>query len=47
MVNIKAARRQLMPLQVERIIEPLFNTLLSPCDVLCLLLKVYSASVSM
>jgi hypothetical protein len=30
LVNIKAARRKLMPLQIERMVEPLFNILLSP-----------------
>ena len=47
LVNIKAARRKLMPLQIERTIEPLFSTLLSPCDVLCPLVKVYSTSIYM
>ena len=36
-----------MPLQIERTIEPLFNILLSPCDVLCPLFKVYSTSITM
>jgi len=36
-----------MPLQIERTIEPLFNILLSPCDVLCPLFKVYSTSIYM
>ena len=36
-----------MPLQIDRTIEPLFNILLSPCDVLCPLLKVYSTSIYM
>src|SRR4030065_1146203 len=45
LVNIKAAKRKLMPLHIERTIEPLFNILLSPCDVLCPLLKVYSTSI--
>src|SRR3989304_7761831 len=40
LVSIKAARRKLMPLQIERMVEPLFNILLSPCDVLCPLFKV-------
>ena len=35
MINIKEARKMLIPLHIERIIEPLFNILLSPCDVLC------------
>src|SRR5512137_2415997 len=35
LVNIKAARRKLMPLHIERTIEPLFGIPLSPCDVLC------------
>src|SRR4030065_564576 len=47
LVNIKAARRKLMPLQIERTIEPLLNILLSPCDVLCPLFKVYSTSITM
>src|SRR5512136_2708924 len=33
LVKIKAARRKLIPLHIERTIEPLFNILLSPCDV--------------
>ena len=36
-----------MPLHIERTIEPLFNILLSPCDVLCPLFKVYSTSIYM
>ena len=36
-----------MPLQIERTIEPLFNILLSPCDVLCPLFKVYYTSITM
>src|SRR5579859_1769633 len=47
LVNIKAARRKLMPLQIERTIEPPFSILLSPGDVLCPLFKVYSTSVYM
>ncbi len=47
MVNIKEARKMLMPLHIERIIEPVFNILLSPCDVLCPLFKVYSTSINM
>jgi hypothetical protein len=47
LVNIKAAKRKLMPLHIERTIEPLFNILLSPCDVLCPLFKVYSTSIYM
>ena len=39
MVNIKEARKMLIPLHIERTIEPLFNILLSPCDVLCPLFK--------
>jgi hypothetical protein len=35
LVNIAAARRKLIPLQIERTIEPLFNIFLPPCDVLC------------
>jgi hypothetical protein len=33
LVNIKAASRKLMPLHIERTIEPLFSILLSPYDV--------------
>jgi hypothetical protein len=47
LVNIKAAKRKLIPLHIERTIEPLFNILLSPCDVLCPLFKVYSTSIYM
>jgi hypothetical protein len=46
-VRIKAARRKLMPLQIERTIEPLFNISLYPCDRLYPSYKVYSTSISM
>jgi hypothetical protein len=47
MVSIKEEIRKLRPLHIERTIEPLFNILLSPCDVLCPLFKVYSTSIYM
>jgi hypothetical protein len=47
LVNINAARRKLIPLHIERTVEPLFNILLSPSDVLCPLLKVHSTSIYM
>jgi hypothetical protein len=45
LVNIKKARRKLMPLHIERTIEPLFNITPSPYDVLCPLFKVYSTNI--
>src|SRR4030067_119925 len=45
LVNIKAARRKLMPLQIERTIGHLFSTLLSPYDVLFLLFNFCSTSI--
>jgi hypothetical protein len=45
MINIKEARKMLIPLHIERNIEPLFNILPSPYDVLCQLFKVYSMSI--
>jgi len=47
LVNIAAARRKLIPLQIERTIEPLFNIFLSPCDVWCPLFKVCFTSITM
>jgi hypothetical protein len=48
MVNITEARKMLIPLHIERTIEPLFNILLTPCDVCwCPLFKVYSTSIYM
>src|SRR4030042_5436635 len=47
LVNMPAAMRQLRPLHIARTIEPFFNILLSPCDVLCPLFKVYSTSIYM
>src|SRR3990170_17058 len=47
LVNIKAARRKLMPLQIERMVEPRPSISLSPCDVSCPLLRVYSTSIDM
>jgi hypothetical protein len=46
MVNIKEARKMLIPLHIERTIEPFFNILLSPCDVLCPLFTIYSTSIT-
>src|SRR5659263_2537 len=40
LVNIKAARRKLMPLHIERMVEPASSILAFSCDVLCPLLKV-------
>jgi hypothetical protein len=47
MVNIMKARKKLIPLHIERTIEPFFNILLSLSDVLCPLFKVYSTSITM
>jgi hypothetical protein len=46
LANIMAARRKLMPLQIERMVEPFFNIFLPPYDVLCPLFKIYSTSIS-
>jgi hypothetical protein len=46
LVKIKEARRKLIPLQIERMVEPLVSIWLSPGDVLCPLCEVYSASIS-
>ena len=48
MVNITEARKKLIPLHIERTIEPLFNIFLTPCDVYwCPLFKVYTTSIYM
>jgi hypothetical protein len=47
MVNIKAAKKKLTPHHIERTIEPLFNILLSPCDVLCPLFMVCPTCIYM
>ena len=47
MVNITEARKKLIPLHIERMIEPLFSMSLSPCGVLCPPFKVYSTSIYM
>jgi hypothetical protein len=47
LVNIKAARKRLMPLQIERMVEPHYSILLYPCDVLCPVFSVYSTSIYM
>jgi hypothetical protein len=47
LVNMAAGKRKLIPLHIERTIEPLFNILLSPRDGLCPLFKVYSTSIYM
>src|SRR4030065_101920 len=47
LANIMAARRKLMPLQIERMVEPFFNIFLPPYDVLCPLFKVCSTSIFM
>jgi hypothetical protein len=33
LVNIKAARRKSIPLQIERMVEPRLGISISPCDV--------------
>jgi len=45
LVKIKKARVKLIPVQIERMVEPLASTWLSPGDVLCPLLEVYAASI--
>jgi hypothetical protein len=47
MVNITKARKKLIPLHIERTIEPLFNILLSLSGVLCPLFMAYAKSISM
>jgi uncharacterized protein YunC (DUF1805 family) len=45
MLNIIEASKMFIPLQIERTIAPLLSILVSPCYVLCPLLKVHSTSI--
>jgi len=45
LVKIKKARVKLIPVQIERMVEPLACTWLSPCDVVCPPLGVYAGNL--